>query len=151
MGKNKPYLRQLLLMRSDWMECRLYANAERHGYGNATPAMSRLFALLGRKPVGLSELARRLTISRQAVHKLAQSAVQLGYIEFVDSDSDARVKLVRFTQKGWDMVASAERELDAIEEALSAQIGADRLQQLKDLLAMPWVSTEADEAMPKTR
>jgi DNA-binding MarR family transcriptional regulator len=142
MGKNKPYLRRLLLNRSDWMEQRLYANAELHGYGDVTAAMSRLFAHLAGRPVGLSELARRLAVTRQAVHKLASEAARLGYIDFFDNEDDARVKLLRFTQKGWDMAESAETELGAIEADLAAQLGADKLALLKSILASPWSNGE---------
>src|SRR5436309_680597 len=104
MTKYKPRLRQLLLARSNWMEKRLHAEAERNGYGEVTEAMSRLCAHLVGRPVGLSELARRLSVSRQAVHKLSTEAAKLGIVEFVPSEADARVILLRFTQKGWEMV-----------------------------------------------
>ena len=144
MGPPKTFLRQLLLARADWVEQRLYAKAERHGYGDVTPAMGRLLALLAGRPQGLSELARRLAVTRQAVHKLANEAARLGYVEFIDSDADARVKQLRFTAKGRAMSASAERELDAIEAALARDIGEDRVRLLKDILAMPWSAGERD-------
>lgn len=142
MKKHTPYLRQLLLTRSDWMEKRLYAEAERDGYAEITEAMSRLCAHLAGRPVGLSELSRRLGISRQATHKLSKEIARLGFIEFIASDSDARVQLVRFTQKGWDMAESATRQLEAIETQISQAIGADKLDMLKALLVMPWVDEE---------
>lgn len=147
MGKNKLYLRRLLLSRSDWMEQRLYENADSNGYGDVTPAMSRLFAHLAGKPIGLSELARRLAVTRQAVHKLATDAAQMGYVEFVNSDVDARVKLLRFTQKGWNMAESAECELHAIESDLAHVIGVEKLNLLKDILALPWSKDESDRRL----
>jgi DNA-binding MarR family transcriptional regulator len=151
MGTNKPYLRRLLLNRSDWMEQRLYANAELNGYGDVTAAMSRLFAHLAGRPVGLSELARRLTVTRQAVHKLASEAARLGYVEFIDCEKDARVKLLGFTQKGWDMAESAEAELDAIEADLARQIGAEQLAALKAILSSPWSKLERSRQREKGR
>lgn len=150
MSKHSPYLRQLLLHRFHWMEDRLYANAERNGYGDITPAMSRLLAHLAGKPMGLSELARRLAVSRQAVHKLALEGARLGYVEFIDSDTDARVKLLQFTDKGREMSESAERELRLIETELEHHIGSDRLELLKDVLAMPWFTGDKDRRHKKT-
>ena len=138
MAKNKQFLRRLLLSRSDWMEQRLYENAERNGYADVTPAMSRLFAHLAGRPIGLSELARRLAVTRQAVHKLANESAKMGYVEFVDSEVDARVKLLRFTQKGWHMAETAEKELQLIEAKLARVIGADKLSLLKEILSLPW-------------
>ena len=88
METDKLFLRRLLQSRSEWVEQRLNANAARNGYGDVTPAMSRLLANLLGRPLGLSDLARRLAVSRQAVHKLASEAAQLGYVEFVDSEAD---------------------------------------------------------------
>mgnify|MGYP000016349495 FL=1 len=136
-NKNLP-LRRLLLNRLDWIDQRLYANAERNGYGDVTPAMGRLFTHLVGQPIGLSELSRRLSVSRQAVHQLASEAARMGYVEFFDSEADARVKLLRFTPKGRRMSASAENELRKIEEALATQIGAVKLKQLKAVLSMSW-------------
>jgi len=145
MTPHKLYLRHLLLSRSDWMEQRLFDGAARNGYGDLSPAMARLCAHLAGRPLSLSELARRLTVSRQAVHKLAAETAKLGYIEFVDSEQDARVKLLRFTLKGWDMAESARNELEAIEARLADQIGADKLALLKELLAMPWTQEEREK------
>lgn len=142
MTQAKLYLRHLLLSRSDWMERRLFDGAARNGYGDLSPAMARMCAHLAGRPLSLSELARRLTVSRQAVHKLAAETASLGYIEFVDSEDDARVKLLRFTPKGREMAESARSELEAIEAQLATQIGADQLEQLKALLAMPWAADE---------
>ena len=150
METDKLFLRRLLQSRSEWVEQRLNANAARNGYGDVTPAMSRLLANLLGRPLGLSELARRLAVSRQAVHKLANEAAQLGYVEFVDSEADARIKLLRFTEKGWDMAESAEQQLDAIEAEIEARIGPERMAQLKQILAMPWSADEA-EKLPRTR
>lgn len=135
-------LHQLLLSRFNWMNARLMDSAARHGYGEVTDAMSRLFAHLAGRPVGLSELARRLAVSRQAVHQLANEAAALGLVEFVPSESDGRVKLLRFTQKGWAMSDVAVREIQAIEAMLAQHIGADDVTQLKRLLAQPWSADE---------
>jgi DNA-binding MarR family transcriptional regulator len=142
MPVSKPYLLHLLSARSHWMSERLYANAESHGYGDVTPAMSRLFALLGGQSLPLPDLARQLSVSRQAIHKLAVEAERLGYVEFIGSAVDARVKHLKFTSKGRAMSRSAERELILIEELLSARIGSERMQALKEALAIPWEAEE---------
>jgi DNA-binding MarR family transcriptional regulator len=142
MQPHKTLLRHLLLARSDWMEVRVMDGARRNGYGEVTTAMNRLFAQLGGRPVGLSELARALSVSRQAVHQLANEAARLGLVEFVTSESDGRVKLLRFTQKGWAMSDSAARAFAAIETELAQQIGAQDLAELKRILGKAWSADE---------
>ena len=142
MQPHKTLLRHLLLARSDWMEARVMEGAARNGYDGVTTAMNRLFAQLRGRPVGLSELARALSVSRQAVHQLANEAARLGLVEFVASENDGRVKLLRFTQKGWAMSDSAARAFEAIEAELAQQIGAQDLAELKRILGKPWSADE---------
>lgn len=149
MSPSKTYLRQLLLARSEWMEARLYANAEANGYGDIPPSMVRLYAHLGTRPIPLSDLARQLAISRQAVHKMASEGVRAGYVEMIPDDKDARVKRLRFTAKGHKMAESARRELDAIEQQLTLAIGAEHMAALKRLLSLPWDDAERDKQQGK--
>jgi DNA-binding MarR family transcriptional regulator len=143
MASRKTYLRNLLLQRFDWMEERVLERAVVSGYAYITPAMNRLFAHMWGQPVGLSELSRRLGISRQAVHKLASEAARHGLVEFVASTEDARVVMLRFTEAGWAMSARAARDLASIEAAIAAKLGAAKVAQLKALLAEPWSDEEA--------
>lgn len=142
MISHKSLLRHWLLARSDWMEARVMEYAERNGYGHVTIAMNRLFAQLGGRPLGLSDLARRMSISRQAVYKLALEAERLGLVEFVDSEVDGRVKLLRFSQKGWAMSEQAAQDFERIENELATQIGSDNLEALKLILSMAWSESE---------
>lgn len=139
----RPYLRTLLLRRTEWMESRVLEAASRNGYGGITPAMNRLFGHMRSRPVGLSDLARQLGVSRQAVHEVVGQAQELGLVEVVASQGDARVKLVRFTEAGWAMSETAARELRAIEVALAAQIGERDLETLRRILSLPWSQDEA--------
>ncbi len=117
-------------------------SAQRAGYGGVTMAMNRMFAQLHGKPIGLSELARRLSVSRQAVHQLASEAAAMGLVEFVRSERDGRVKLLRFTQQGWVMVDSAMAAFERIEQELVRQFGAADVAALRRILAQPWSADE---------
>ena len=146
MTAHKNLLRHLLMHRSNWMEERVLERAERNGYPRVTTAMNRLFAQLGGRPMGLSQLARRLSVSRQAIHKLAQEAEKQGLVEFVPSEEDGRVLLVRFSQKGWRMSALAAAAFVEIEQELARHIGVDNVEELRRILSLPWPesNTQAD-------
>ena len=131
-------IRYLLAQRYNWMEGQLYAGAEAEGYGYVTPAMSRMFGLMGKEPVSLSELARRLMVSRQAVHQMANEAVRHGLVELVDSPTNKRVRLVKFTPKGEEMFAKGSRTLDRIEGALAERIGPEDMETLRRILSKDW-------------
>lgn len=144
MTKPTPYLRNLLLYRTEWMESRVVDGARRNGDTYMTPALSRLFGYIARGPIGVSDLARHLAISRQGVHKLAQEAAALGLIEFVDSPDDRRIRLLQLTSKGRAMSVKAVREFKAIEEELAGRIGARDLAELRRILSKGWSEDTTD-------
>ncbi|HMX11474.1 MAG TPA: MarR family transcriptional regulator [Burkholderiaceae bacterium] len=131
-------LRHLLAQRSAWMEAQLHSGADRDGYGYITPAMSRMFGQMGKEPVSLSELARRLIVSRQAVHQLANEALKHGLVELIESPTNRRVRLLRFTPQGEVMYASGTRDLRAIEARLAERIGAEDMAALLRILSKDW-------------
>lgn len=131
-------LRQLLLKRSNWFEDRILRSAPRFGYGFVTPAMHRLFAHMSRKPVSMAELARRLAVSRQAVHQTVAEACRRGILELVEDPSDARVRKVRFTEKGLVMVRSASQSVKTIESDLARRLGPRDFAALRRILSRNW-------------
>lgn len=146
---HRPFLRTLLLRRSEWMEERVLQAAARNGYEAITPAMNRLFGHMRSRPIGLSTLARQLGISRQAVHVLAREAEALGLVELVASQEDARVKLVRFTKAGWAMSDCAAREHELLERELAARIGERDLETLRRILGRAWSEDEVNAPAPR--
>ena len=140
-------LRQLLLKRSTWFEDRMVEAADRYGYGFVTPAMNRLFAHMPRKPISMSALARRLAVSRQAVHQTVAEACRRGILELVEHDSDARLRNVRFTERGLEMKRSAARAAREVEAELERRLGADDVAALRRILEHPW--GEAPEQAPR--
>lgn len=149
--RHRPYLRTLLMRRSEWMEARVLEAAARNGYGAITPAMNRLFGHMRTRPIGLSTLARQLGISRQAVHMVAREAEALGLVEFIASDEDARVKLLRFTKAGWAMSDCAAREHEKLERELAAEIGERDLETLRRILCRAWAPEELNEPAPEEK
>ena len=131
-------LRQLLLQRSDWFEDRVLEAAPRYGYRFVTPAMHRLFAHMPAKPVSISELARRLAVSRQAVHQTVAAARRRGIVELIDDPHDGRARKVRFTAKGMKMVKSAAQVVRSIESELKRRLGPKDLATLRRILAKAW-------------
>jgi DNA-binding MarR family transcriptional regulator len=131
-------LRVLLRTRLEWIEEHLMQNAEKNGYGYITPSMARLYSYLGNTPVPMSELARRLKISRQAVHQLVNEGINSGFLELLDSPKDKRVKMVQFSQEGQKMAAVAIAEINKAEEELKQYLGAENVQQLRRILELKW-------------
>lgn len=131
-------LRQLLLKRSNWFEERMVDAAPQYGYTFVTPAMNRLFAHMPRKPMSISELARRLAVSRQAAHQTAAEACRRGILELVEDPHDARVRMVKFTAAGLAMVRNAARAASRIESDLRRSLGEQDFEALQRILEKDW-------------
>lgn len=131
-------LRQLLLMRSEWFEERVFRHARENGYGFVTPAMVRVFAHMSRRPTSIPELARRLSISRQAVHVTISEAVRHGVVEFEECAFDKRLRLVRFSDAGLRMLDAAATTITDAEKELESRIGKKDLDSLRRILEKDW-------------
>lgn len=134
----RRYLRPLLAARYEWLEGEIYARAEGNGYGHIPPAMARMFGHIGQHSVSTSSLAKKMGISRQAAHKMVNEARRLGLVKLVESPEDRRVKQVAYTDEGREMVASAERELNDIEEGIRERLGERDFEELMRLLSCSW-------------
>ena len=115
-----------------------FAAAERHGYGFVTPGMARLFVEVAKGPTSVSELARRLAISRQSLHQTVLVACERGLVELVPDRDNQRVRLVRFTAAGKRMSRTVIAVDRSLERELARRIGADNVKRLKEILAMSW-------------
>ena len=85
--------------------------------------LSELFAL--EKPVTVSELARHMGLTRQAIQRLADDMASDGLVEFAENPGDARAMHLLLTKVGREMYHEAlEREwqwTNAIAEDFDAE------------------------------
>jgi len=134
-----PNLKQLLLARSDWFAREIMASVRRSSdFAFITPAQSRLLAHMGGKPMSMAELARRLAISRQAVHKTVGELARRGILELLDDPARGNSKLVAYTAKGREVNRRGAAIIEEIERGLASRLGEQQLAQLKALLATEW-------------
>lgn len=126
------------MQRHEMLYERAFAAAERHGYGFVTEAMARLFIEVAKGPASVSELARRLGISRQSLHQTVLLACERGLVELTPDRDNQRVRLVRFTSAGKRMSRTVIAVDRSLERELAKRIGANNMRVLKELLALPW-------------
>jgi DNA-binding MarR family transcriptional regulator len=131
-------LKQLLLARSDWFAREIMTGVKRSEFAYITPAQSRLLAHMGGKPTSMSELARRLAISRQAVHKTVAELARRGILEIREDPERGNSKLVVYTERGRQVNRAGGQIIERIEDRVAARIGRERLDELKALLAADW-------------
>lgn len=107
-------------------------------YKILTDAEARILATLRGEELTISEVARRLDLSRQAVHKTVAKLVQAKLLRLVSISGNARDKRIEFTEKGEAMKAAGSKVLRELEQEIEAAIGKENVKLLKSLLSKPW-------------
>lgn len=95
-------------------------------------AHTSLFPHIDLEGTRLTELARRLGISKQAVGQLVDELEQMGALERVPDPDDGRAKLVRFSRTPGKTILDGLRHLQGIEAELAAELGEARMQGLRE-------------------
>lgn len=107
-------------------------------YHFLTDAEMRILAVLRGEALTISEVARRLAVSRQAVHKVVSSLVGRKLLSLQKIEGNARDKRIVFTQAGEVMKKEAANVLKELEQEVEVAIGPRHFQLLKSLLKKEW-------------
>jgi len=85
-------------------------------------------------------LAERAGMSKQAMNQLLRSLEALGYLARSDAPDTGGGRIVRLTKRGRSAWAKIHDILRDIEREWSAELGAKRFTELKELLLRVWDS-----------
>jgi DNA-binding MarR family transcriptional regulator len=113
----------------------LHAELAAHGHPQARPLHGFALQAIGADGITVSELGRRLGVSKQAATKTAASLAQAGYARRVTHPSDQRAVLIERTASGEEMLALSAAIFERIHAELAARIGGERLAELEADLA----------------
>lgn len=104
------------------------------GFSGLTAKQLTFLSELDCGPNHASELARRLSISRQAVHKSVNELSALGWLETVENPLLGNQKLIEFTSRGEHIMSRARHHFATLDETLENRFGTPVLDKLGDLL-----------------
>ncbi|MGW7529839.1 MarR family winged helix-turn-helix transcriptional regulator [Streptomyces sp. NPDC054783] len=110
----------------------VHAELARQGHPNVRPAYGFALQAIGLEGSAASDIARRLGISKQAAGKTVDRLVVLGYAERTDDPADARRRLVRLTERGYDLLARSAAIFDRLRADWAAVLGEERLRAIED-------------------
>lgn len=128
-----------LLQEKNWLlDSRLKQKRIASSYKTLTDAEARILAVLRGEELTVSEIARRLAISRQAVHKIISNLVKEKLLKLQKIEGNSRDKRIIFTQAGEAMKQEAANRLLELEEEVKMAIGSRNLRLLKLLLEKKW-------------
>jgi MarR family transcriptional regulator, temperature-dependent positive regulator of motility len=98
-------------------------------------AHTALFPHIDLDGTRLTELARRLGVSKQAAGQLVDEMVELGVLERVADPDDARAKRIRFARRGGGLaLMEGFAVLGELEKALAHKLGKKRIEALHETL-----------------
>lgn len=138
MNAGRRSLPQLLGEARRWFDDALLAALEADGAEQVSSTQLQLFAVLDERGTTVSELARRMGVTRQTAHKAVHTLVTMGLLEQVPHPSSARQLLIRRTPAGRRAHERATQVLGALERTLAERIGARSVAELRAVLELPW-------------
>lgn len=86
----------------------------------------------------IAELARRVGVTRQAMHQMVGELDKASLVDLVDSPSDRRIKLVKLSLLGRTLDQKAAAALGDLEAELAKRIGKGAVADLRRHLAADW-------------
>jgi DNA-binding MarR family transcriptional regulator len=133
-----PLIGSLLRLAGQGMQQRLATWIADSGYEGIQPAHSAVIQPLWQCPQGLriTELARRSRITKQSMSALVTELESGGYVSRVADPDDARAARVRLTAQGRRYVADVRALARQVEREWAAQIGARRLEEVREALQL---------------
>lgn len=106
------------------------------GFADVRAAHAPLFMAIEPEGCSVTVLAERTRMTKQAVGELIRHLTERGYLQVAPDPADKRVRRVTLTERGWQVVEAGERVVAEFDAWLAAQLGADRVDQLRETLTM---------------
>jgi DNA-binding MarR family transcriptional regulator len=107
---------------------------KRAGFGDLRESHGFLVQHLLREPHSVGELARLMGVTQQAVSKTVAELMRSGYLEAQAGD-DARVRLLRLSERGHASVLASRRIRAELERRLADKLGSKKLTALRAALS----------------
>ncbi|MEM9059499.1 MAG: MarR family winged helix-turn-helix transcriptional regulator [Pseudomonadota bacterium] len=127
-----------LVFQLDAFRDRMLAWLLQHLRDDGFPALtSKHLTFMGELDCGTnhaSELARRLAVSRQAIHKSVAELTAIGWLETTQNPDLGNQKVIEFTAEGERLMARARHYFALLDGSLEDRFGSEMLDRLSDLL-----------------
>ncbi|MBN2963935.1 winged helix-turn-helix transcriptional regulator [Sulfurospirillum sp. T05] len=138
MWSGQQDIKFLLLDKLAWVEEFSRQEAKAYGYeDHDILSSSGILTFVDHGVVTISSIAKKLGISRQAVHKNVQALAKKGFLCLCEGQ-DKREKMICMTPHGEALLACRKNVMVKVEKAIAQTLGEEALAQLKTLLGKHW-------------
>ncbi|OJU22174.1 MULTISPECIES: MarR family winged helix-turn-helix transcriptional regulator [unclassified Sphingomonas] len=127
-----------LFQRFCWLDEGLQARVHERGWPDISRPQSMVMINIVSGVTRPSDIARRLGVSRQAIHTTIAQMIDKGVVTLEDDPDDARHKRLALTAFGERMRNDAQAAMTELTGVLAARIGQERFDQLLETLAADW-------------
>lgn len=135
---------QLLFRGARLLNERALTRLRARGRSQASSAHTALLPHIDLEGTRLTEIARRMRVSKQAVDQTVSELEAVGMVSRVPDPSDGRARLVRFTAAGRRELLKGLELLVELQEELAEHLGRARMKRLHADLAALVDHLEAD-------
>jgi DNA-binding MarR family transcriptional regulator len=125
---------------------RIHEGLAARGFDDLHPAHLAVFQNIEAEGLRPSQLAAKAQITKQSMGYLVDYLEERGYVRREPDPLDGRAKLVRMTERGWEVMDAAFAIVDELEEEWAAQLGEERFRQLQEGLDELFELLEQSEA-----
>lgn len=113
----------------------VHAGLAAAGFADSFPSWgSNIFHYLREGGLRLTELAERAHTTKQAMRYTVNRLEEAGYVERVPDPADGRAKIIRLTERGWELRRVAGEIMAAMEEECARRLGEQRMKQFEGLM-----------------
>jgi DNA-binding MarR family transcriptional regulator len=114
----------------------LHVELDKHGHGEARPVHGFALQAIGPHGATISELGRRLGVSKQAAAKTANGLEQVGYVVRRPDPNDARAAVLVRTARGEELLALSAKIFEELRGTWASKLGTDGLRRMEDDLEL---------------
>jgi len=133
---------QLINAAQSWFEAALMPTLQKYGSEKLGYADLKLLANLDCGATYASELAKRMSVTRQAVNKLIKNFVEAGLVRLEPVPGKRNTKWIVITDSGRETILDIIAELNRLESLLKKRVGAERMSVLRAALEADWGSPQ---------
>lgn len=139
MKENYFDIKFLLLEKLNLIEELSFEEAKSEDYEiNDIVTSTRILTLIQNGTFTSSELARKLNISRQAIHKSISNLCQKDYLSLHNDETSKKNKHIFVTKKGEELLKCRNNVMKKVEKKVENHLGKENFIKLKELLQKDW-------------
>lgn len=134
-SEDRVLFSQLLRNPYEALLTRLHAGLASAGFADSYPSWgTNVFYCLRDGGLRLTELAERTHTTKQAMLYTVNRLEEAGYVERVPDPADGRAKVIRLTQRGWELRREADEIVAGMKEECVRRLGEQKMGQFEDLM-----------------